>query len=91
METWNYNMPAKYAETVNQSDWNQTLQTMFNQLSKESQEPVVVKIPNKLKPLIETLAFYSENSIGEKYICEFSDIDTKIIEVGNSSLEILNY
>lgn len=93
MENWDYKLPEIESWFELQTDWNQTLITKFNSLSVGVHEKTHIKVPNKFKPLVETLSFYdSENlTIGNKYNVEFIDSDDEIIIVGDKELEIKNF
>ena len=90
MEKWNYLMPIGSNEEL-QIHWNQTLNTMLNVVSKDKEIPVLIKVPNKLKPIVESLMFYKNNKIGDRYTVEFIDIDSNIIDISDSKLEVENF
>lgn len=93
MEKWDYKLPIPQPMWDGQTDWNQTLITKFNMLSVGVHETILIKVPNKLKPIIESLAFYdnTDSSIGSKYIVKFIDSDNNIISVGDKELEVENF
>ena len=90
MEKWNYSLPEGTDKSL-QIDWNQTLVTKLNSLSKEIVGTTIVYIPIKLKPIIETLSFYFDGKIGDKYIVNFIDEDSSIIYISDIGLQIENY
>lgn len=90
MEKWNYSLPEGTDKSL-QIDWNQTLVTKLNSLSKEIVGTTIVYIPIKLKPIIETLSFYCDGKIGDKYIVNFIDEDSSIIYISDIGLQIENY
>jgi hypothetical protein len=93
MEKWNYKLPIPQPMWDAQTDWNQTLITKFNMLSVGVHEKTVIKVPNKLKSLIESLEYYdnTNSTIGNKYVVEFIDSDDNIISVGDKELEVENF
>ncbi len=93
MEKWNYKLPIPQPMWDAQADWNQSLITKFNMLSVGVHEKTLIKVPNKFKPLIESLMYYdnTDSSIGNKYIVEFINSDDNIINVGNKELEVENF
>ena len=93
METWNYKLPMLELNPDMQKDWNQTLLTIFNKLSIGIDNQVMIKVPMKLTPVIETLEFYdgTKNKIGDRFNVEFIESDSNIIYVGESELEVENF
>ena len=93
MEKWNYKLPIPQPMWDAQTDWNQTLMTKFNMLAVGVHEKILIKIPNKFKTLIDSLEYYDDNNltIGNKYIVEFIDSDSNIINVGDKELEVENF
>ena len=89
MKKWIYNMPSNnyFGE---QTDWNQTLLTKFNQLAVDMPYPLKIEVPNKFKELIESLGYYNENNmtVGIRYIVEFIDSEEDIIYVCGKELFI---
>ena len=90
MKKWNYLLPEGFDKDM-QNAWNQTLVTKLNSLVKEINTPITINVSNKLKPIIEDLAFYSNNKIGDKYIVNFINEDSNVIHVSGIILEIENY
>lgn len=93
MEKWDYKLPIPQPMWDAQTDWNQTLMTKFNMLAVGVHEKTLIKVPNKLKSLIESLEFYdnTNSTIGNKYVVEFIDSDDNIISVGDKELEVGNF
>jgi hypothetical protein len=93
MEKWNYKLPIPQPMWDAQTDWNQTLMTKFNMLAVGINEEIIIKVPNKFKPLIDSLEFYdnTNSSIGNKYIVEFFESNDNIINVGDKELEVENF
>lgn len=93
MEKWDYKLPISQPMWDAQTDWNQTLITKFNMLAVGVHEKTLIKVPNKLKSLIESLEFYDNTNsiIGNKYVVEFIDSDDNIINVGDKELEVVNF
>jgi hypothetical protein len=93
---WNY---KGYETELNgnyygdQTDWNETIVTKFNQLSIDTNGHNTIRVPNKFKQIINNLVYYSQstNKINERYNIEFIETDENIIYVGENKLEILNY
>ncbi len=92
MEKWNYKLPIPQPIWDVQKDWNQTLLTKFNMLCVGIHTKKVIKVPRKLKSLIDSLEFYNPltNKIGSRFIVEFVESDNNIIYVGEPELEIEN-
>lgn len=87
MKEWSYKSPSS---SDFQNDWIQTLHTAINvacldNKKKDIKYPVRVIIPTKLKKIIESLEYYHDGKIGDRYIVEFSD---NIVVVGDVPLEI---
>ena len=93
MENWNYTLPIPQPIWDSQKDWNQTLLTKFNMLCVGIHTEIVIKVPQKLKSLIDSLEFYNPltNKIGSRFIVEFVESDNNIIYVGESELEVENF
>ncbi len=93
MEKWNYKLPIPQPIWDIQKDWNQTLLTKFNMLSVGIHTEITIKVPQKLKSLIDSLEFYNPltNKIGIKFTVEFIESDNNIIYVGESELEVENF
>ena len=93
MEKWNYKLPIPQPFWDAQKDWNQTLLTKFNKLSVGIHTEITIKVPLKLKSLIETLEFYDQqtNKIGSRFIVEFIESNDNIIYVGEFELEVENF
>lgn len=89
MEKWNYELPIPQPNWDAQKDWNQTLLTKFNTLSVGTYE-TIIKVPQKLKPLIDSLEFFNPltNKIGHWFSVEFIETDDNIIYVGESALVV---
>jgi hypothetical protein len=83
---WNYDINNPSI----QKDWNQTLVTAFNRIRNANEMffPVLVNVPYTLKPLIESLVYYKNNIIDNRYLVKFFDSDDYIIYVGDVPLEI---
>jgi hypothetical protein len=93
MEKWDYKLPIPQPMWDAQTNWNQTLMTKFNMLSVGIQQKTLIKVPNKLKSLIESLEYYdnTNSTIGNKYVVEFIDSHDNIISVGDKKLEVVNF
>jgi hypothetical protein len=99
MEKWNYSPPVGCENLYNhQVDWNQTFMVMLNKLSvglhkSISTNMIIVKVPNKFKDLIYDLEFYNKGNskLSNRYIIEFIDSDSNIVQVGDKEFEIENY
>jgi hypothetical protein len=90
IEKWDYKVePVIYP----QKDWNETLIVKLNKLSVNKGYDIVVLIPNKFKPLIESLERYDPiiKKIGHRFNAIFVNEDSNIIMVGYEELEIVNY
>ena len=93
MEKWNYKLPIPQPIWDAQKDWNQTLLTKFNMLSIGIHTEITIKVPQKLKSLIDSLEFYNPltNKIGSRFTVEFIESDSNIIYVVESELEVENF
>jgi len=87
---WNYKVVESYLNE--QNDWNQTLITKINQISAQifkttlSGSANCIALCSKLKPLIETLLFYKDGYLAEKYkviIDDSLDSDTILVYKDN--------
>ena len=79
-----------------QQEWNQTLVTALNVvcLSKGvEKEPIKVRVPDKFRPIIESIAFYDKDSkfIKNLYEVEFFPSRYSAIYVEAHPLEIVGY
>ena len=95
MNKWNYKKPDGCTWDT-QEEWNQTLYVKLNEVAVSNRDRIIerpfqLKIPNKFKPLIESLEYYSNNKIGPRYVVEFIESDYDIIGIGDYGLEIINY
>jgi hypothetical protein len=74
-----------------QTDWNQTLLTLFNELGVGMDSPKIIRVPNKFKELIETLCYYDSINymIGNRFNVEFVDSEEDIMYVCGKPLEII--
>lgn len=86
MEKWNHK-----TKIGAQKDWNQTLVTMLNVVSKGKISPIITLVPSQLEPLIKSLLFYNNGKIGDRYEIRFTPSDTNVIDVGGVELEIENF
>lgn len=91
MEKWSYKIPAPQQMWNTQKDWNQSLMVKFNMLSNGKHEKTLIMVPNKFKSLIESLHLYDNSTIDSKYIVEFIDVDSNIINVGDKKIEVENF
>jgi hypothetical protein len=91
MESWNYEKPH-YGD---QLDWNQTLVTALNCIVSENnlshKSKIETIVPIKFKPLIESLIFYNNDMIGDKYCIHFIDENFDEILIEECVLDILNF
>ncbi len=74
-----------------QKSWNQTVVTKLNEISKESELPITINVSENLSPLMESLYFYQNGMIGDKYVINYVDSTQNIIEVEGVILEVLNF
>ena len=85
---WSY----KAQEEKYQRDWNHTLLLSINNLTRHiAKFPIIIKVPSKFKDIIETLIFYKNGVICDKYKVEFIEEDINIIKVLEHELEIINF
>jgi hypothetical protein len=95
MDSWNYE-PPKNLQAASQEDWNSTIVTAFNcvvsgnNLNKLG-EKIDILVPNKFKNLIESLFFYENGVIANRYNVDFIDDNSNLIFIGGCELEILNF
>ena len=74
---WNYQMPEPTPLYAYQEDWNQTICTKLNQIWATNRPfdtvPVVLKVPNKFKDIIESLLFYNKErkTLSNRFVFEF--------------------
>ena len=90
MTKWDYRMPAE-SNNISQTDWNQTIVTTFNRVSLGMRLPIYVQVPIKFKPIFESLVFYNNGMIDERFMIDFIDVDENIIHIGKKEFEILNF
>ncbi len=98
MLTWNYNppdFPEREKEGLLQEHfqpaYSQTLLTMFNYAARNQRRPLTIRVPKKMKPLIESLLYHNEGMIGDIYLIKYIDYSDNTIAVGNCPLRIENY
>lgn len=74
-------------------DWNQTLVTYINVLCETPTYPKRIDVPNKFKPLIESLLLYNEDEerIGSLYDVFYITSDIDYIKIDDNKLFIKNY
>lgn len=89
--TWDY-YPIN-GKTEYQEDWNQTLLTKFNQIYAPNRynfirdnNMVIVLSSIKLKPLFETLFYYDNNCLANRFIIHYFDVN-KPFEMSNNIVE----
>lgn len=77
----------------NQIDWNQTIMVKFNILSIGIDSPILLKVPEKFRSIINSLYFYKfeTNSIGDKFNVEFISSNDDFIYVSDNILLIENF
>ena len=75
-ESWNIDLPYTIFTTLKR------VRKKYN-LSN----PVIVRIPNKYKNLVESLEIYDHGLIGSNFIVNFSSSDFDIIMVDNIQLK----
>ena len=73
--------------------FNLTLPTFSGLWSKLSLigEKIDILVPNKFKNLIESLFFYENGVIANRYNVDFIDDNSNLIFIGGCELEILNF
>jgi len=97
--TWDYKIPSKYNKDndfIFQIDWNQTLITTLNVITKNIKnnvEIVICIVPIKYKTLIESLSFYNKETMTyNNYKFVFTNETVDVIKINNNiELKILNY
>lgn len=79
-------------DRIPNDDWNQTLVTYLNALC-ESTSTENIYVPNKFKPLIESLLLYNkdEKKIGTFYNVIYITKDIDYIKLEENKLFIKNY
>ncbi len=90
MENWDYKKMGDM-DFFLQKSWNQTVVTKLNEISKESELPITINVSENLSPLMESLYFYQNGMIGDKYVINYVDSTQNIIEVEGVILEVLNF
>ena len=91
MSKWRYN-----PEFGTQQEWNQTLVTAINVvcLSKGvDKELIKVRVPDKFRPIIESIAFYDKDTslMKNMYDVEFFPSRYSAIYVDTHPLEIIGF
>jgi hypothetical protein len=87
MKEWNYKSPNGDFQT----DWNQTLVTAINIACLETPKeniayPIKIIVPTKHKNLIESLEYYNDGKLGDRFVVEFSD---NIVVIGDIPLKVI--
>ena len=96
MESWSYiSENPIYQDELMKEAWVQTLVTAFNSVASENnffhKSKIEVMVPKKFTKLIESLFFYSNGIVSDKYYVEFVDDDSDSIILEGCELKILNY
>lgn len=80
-----------------QEDWNCTLITRFNLIGLDilkksgSKGPFSVSVPKKFSEMIESLPYFKNQSLGEKYIINYTDTNIDKIEFEGYTITVLNF
>jgi hypothetical protein len=94
MENWDYKY-NNFEDEFMRDMWAQTLVTAFNSVALENnffhKSKIEVIVPEKFRKLIESLIFYNNGVVGDKYYTEFVDEDCDFITLEGCELKILNY
>ena len=90
--TWDYQMPKPVPIYGLQTDWNQTIVTKLNQIwatNRPFDGLVKMTIPNKFKPIFESLLYYDQ--LQTRYEIEYTDTNVDNLNVGGCILSIKNF
>lgn len=93
IKTWDYlgyqKLGIKEMDNNGDVDWNNTLITRFNGITNMTGGHI--RVPNNLKPLIESMMLFDGEKLSDKYTIEFTEDNSDTIDVCGTPLKIENY